>query len=75
MFTDDLRGGLEGAGLGFLSGAVVGILTFFTIAMILDGEPAKGEYAGSYYAGFCRLRCWTWSFNWIYCGNAQWPYP
>jgi hypothetical protein len=51
-FTDDLRGGLEGAGLGFLSGAVVGVLTFFTIAMILDGEPAKGEYAGSYYAVF-----------------------
>lgn len=49
-FTDDLHGGLEGAGLGFLSGAVVGGLTIFTIAMISDGEPAPGEYAGAYYA-------------------------
>ena len=49
-FTDDLHGGLEGAGLGFLSGAVVGGLTIFTIAMISEGEPAPGEYAGAYYA-------------------------
>jgi len=51
-FTDNLHGSLEGAGLGFFSGAAVGVLTFFTIAMILDGEPAKGEYAGAYYAIF-----------------------
>jgi len=51
-FIEDFRGGLEGAGLGFLSGAVVGGLTLFTIVMISEGEPAPGEYAGAYYAIF-----------------------
>jgi len=51
-FTEDLHGGLEGAGLGFLAGAAVGVLTLFTIVMISEGEPAPGEYAGAYYAIF-----------------------
>lgn len=53
MFTDMLRGGLEGAGVGFLSGGVAGVL-LIAVVDVIGGEIEGSAYVASFaFFGVC----------------------